>query len=142
MINIRLTDILDTDSQYTKNLPLAIIIGYFFLLILTTFFEFNFYFLNKSESEFNISKYFINNLEKINSVNSDQSEYLNNLWGNTIINDIISYNYNLLETKIFNFTQLEVLGFSLYTFYAILLIILAIILLLSMLSAVIVSNHK
>ena len=36
MINIKLTDILETVSQYTKNLPIAIKIGSVFLFILFT----------------------------------------------------------------------------------------------------------
>ena len=32
MINIKLTDILETGSQYTKNLPIAIIIGSVFFI--------------------------------------------------------------------------------------------------------------
>jgi len=32
MINIKLTDILETGNQYTKNLPLAIAIGSLFIL--------------------------------------------------------------------------------------------------------------
>ena len=34
MINIKLTDIVETGTQYTKNLPIAISIGSLFLFIL------------------------------------------------------------------------------------------------------------
>ena len=36
MINIKLTDILETGSQYTKNLPLALTIGFLFIYIVFT----------------------------------------------------------------------------------------------------------
>jgi NADH-ubiquinone oxidoreductase chain 6 len=43
MINIKLTDILESGIQYTKNLPLAIAIGSLFLYIIYTIIPFNFY---------------------------------------------------------------------------------------------------
>ena len=43
MINIKLTDILETGTQYTKNLPLAISIGSLFLYIIYGIIPFNFY---------------------------------------------------------------------------------------------------
>ena len=43
MINIKLTDILETGTQYTKNLPLAISIGSLFLYIIYGILPFNFY---------------------------------------------------------------------------------------------------
>src|SRR5688572_9553948 len=42
MINIKLTDILETGNQYTKNLPIAIIIGSLFLFIIFQIIPFNF----------------------------------------------------------------------------------------------------
>jgi NADH-ubiquinone oxidoreductase chain 6 len=43
MINIKLTDILETGSQYTKNLPIAIIIGSVFFFIIFTIVPLNLY---------------------------------------------------------------------------------------------------
>lgn len=43
MINIKLTDILETGTQYTKNLPLAISIGSLFLYLIYNIIPFNFY---------------------------------------------------------------------------------------------------
>ena len=42
MINIKLTDILETGTQYTKNLPLAISIGSLFLYLFYNIIPFNF----------------------------------------------------------------------------------------------------
>ena len=42
MINIKLTDILETGTQYTKNLPLAISIGSLFVYIFYSIIPFNF----------------------------------------------------------------------------------------------------
>ena len=43
MINIKLTDILETGNQYTKNLPIAIIIGSLFLFIIFQVIPLNLY---------------------------------------------------------------------------------------------------
>nr|YP_008080588.1 NADH dehydrogenase subunit 6 [Flammulina velutipes]AEF33912.1 NADH dehydrogenase subunit 6 [Flammulina velutipes]AEO19641.1 NADH dehydrogenase subunit 6 [Flammulina velutipes]AEO19673.1 NADH dehydrogenase subunit 6 [Flammulina velutipes]AEO19704.1 NADH dehydrogenase subunit 6 [Flammulina velutipes] len=136
MINIRLTDILETENQYTKNLPLAIIIGYLFLFLITEILEFNlfsdllvshfhpeecFHFIyltyNKSMSYFfSISSdYFIDLLINVNNLNSD--------------------------LKIIDLLQLEILGYNLYTYYAVLLIILGFILLLGMFAAIIITRN-
>ena len=42
MINIKLTDILETGSQYTKNLPLALSIGLLFIYEIYTIIPFSF----------------------------------------------------------------------------------------------------
>src|ERR1700761_5572390 len=42
MINVKLTDILETGTQYTKNLPLALAIGSLFIFIIFTIIPFNF----------------------------------------------------------------------------------------------------
>jgi NADH-ubiquinone oxidoreductase chain 6 len=42
MINIKLTDILETGSQYTKNLPLAIAIGSFLFYAIFSIMPFTF----------------------------------------------------------------------------------------------------
>ena len=42
MINIKLTDILETGSQYTKNLPLALSIGSLFIYEIYTVIPFSF----------------------------------------------------------------------------------------------------
>src|SRR6201994_1428736 len=42
MINIKLTDILETGSQYTKTLPLALAVGFLFIFIVFSIIKFNF----------------------------------------------------------------------------------------------------
>src|SRR5215467_13241321 len=76
MINIKLTDILETGSQYTKNLPLAIAIISLFIFII-----------------FSIIPYSFNNVPVI-SIFLDKITYLNNFLDNTLPynNDINNFN--------------------------------------------------
>ena len=144
MINIKLTDILETGTQYTKNLPLAISIGSLFLYIIYGILPFNFY---------NVPSLLI----------SGQSLF-NDTWGPAAIN---IFNNNLLggardnisflplgkgnivdvggaytDFNILNFLQIEVLAHNLYTYEAILLIVLSFILLLAMYATIVISNKK
>jgi NADH-ubiquinone oxidoreductase chain 6 len=141
MINIKLTDILETGSQYTKNLPLAIAIGSLFIFIIFSIIPFNF-----------------NNVPAI-SVFLDKITYLNTLLSNSssshaaaaaTSNDLAN---NHLTATIFtskaaassdviitDFQQIESLGYSLYTYGAILLITLSVILLLAMFATIVISK--
>src|SRR6266550_2380400 len=95
MINIKLSDILETGPQYNKNLPLSIAIGSILIIIL-------YYIIILSCSVIFIT-----------------------LYADIIFND---------------FQQIEVLGYGIYTFDAILLITLSMILLLAIFAAIIISK--
>src|SRR5437016_1891205 len=124
MINIKLTDILDTGYNYTKNLPLAILIVtlFRFLIFQTLPFSFN-----------NIALPF-NFLGREYSLISNQVFNFSDL--TTLINRSQS---DMLLTQ---FEQIQVLGHNLYTYGAILLIELSIILLLAMLATIIISKNN
>lgn len=132
MINIKLTDILETGNQYTKNLPLALAIGSLFTYIIFTIIPFNF---NNVPALSLISESIIN----LNSI------LLNS---NVISKDLISiivnnyFNLSLSDINIADFSQIETLGYSLYTYGAILLIVLSVILLLAMLATIIISRSN
>lgn len=136
LINIKLTDILETGRQYTKNLPLAIAIGSLFIFIIFSVIPFNF-----------------NNVPAI-SIFLDKITYLNSMLtlGDSInnqdlINSIVS-NTNILSSTltqnsdmlINDFQQIESLGYSLYTYGAVLLISLSVILLLAMYATIVISG--
>jgi len=130
MINIKLTDILETGSQYTKNLPLAIAIGSLFIFIIFQVIPFNF------NNSMNI---FLDKITYFNSVFSDS-----NIVSINLINSIVN-NYffsSLSDVFITEFTQIEVLGHSLYTYGAVLLIVLSVILLLAMFATIIISRNN
>lgn len=139
MINIKLTDILETGSQYTKNIPLAIAIGSLFIFII-----------------FSIIPYNFNNVPAI-SVFLDKITYLNtflpagqeiaaaaagsNLAGSPIFS-ISNQSWATANSDVIftDFQQIEALGYSLYTYGAVLLITLSVILLLAMYATIVISS--
>jgi len=139
MINIKLTDILESGIQYTKNLPLAIAIGSLFLYIIYTIIPFNFYndpilytIINKLilfNTEYNIIAY-VNVLANVQSAYFDKE----NLQFLSLFSDA--------DTYFTSFMQIEILGHNLYTNGAILLIILSFILLLAMFAIIIISSKN
>jgi NADH-ubiquinone oxidoreductase chain 6 len=136
MINVKLTDILETGTQYTKNLPLALAIGSLFIFIIFTIIPFNF---NNVPA---LVPYFL--LDKITYFNSLLSE--SNLISINLIHSIINNNFLTstlyADVLITDFQQIEVLGHGLYTYGAILLIILSVILLLAMFATIIISRSN
>jgi len=146
MINIKLTDILETGVDYSKNLPLAIAIVFLSLLIFYTILQYN-----------------LNNIPAF-SILFNRIISLNTLFYDLNYNNIMATAFQLsIETtefffKILNeeslssafnadvlittFEQIEILGHSLYTYGAILLIILSVILLLAMFAIIIISKSN
>lgn len=132
MINIKLTDILETGSQYTKTLPLALAVGSLFIFIIFSIIKFNF-----------------NNVPVL-SIFLDKITYLNGLFSNhyiikiNLINSIVDniYYSSSSDLLITIFQQIEVLGHNLYTYGAILLITLSVILLLAMFATIIISKSN
>jgi len=130
MINIKLTDILETGSQYTKNLPLAIAIGSLFIFIIFQILPFNY-----------------NNVPAL-SVLLDKITYLNSIFSDSniieynLINFIVNnYHFSSLsDILITDFQQIEIVGHNLYTYGAILFITLSVILLLAMFATIIISR--
>lgn len=131
MINIKLTDILEVGRDYTKNLPLALLIAALFIFSILTIIPFSFQdvsILSKANSAYATV------LNSLNSLLSDSDLSLNSLYIH-----ITSYPYNV-DAYLINFTQIESLGLNLYTQSSMLLIITSLILLLSMLAPIILSN--
>jgi NADH-ubiquinone oxidoreductase chain 6 len=158
MINIKLTDILETGTQYTKNLPLAISIGSLFLYIIYGIIPFNFY---------NVPSLLISSFQQttntwgpaaVNIFNNNlfistaqlaeptNKNFLSNGVGEAYISFLPLGKGNIVEGNtdfnILNFLQIEVLGHNLYTYEAILLIVLSFILLLAMFATIVISNKK
>ena len=142
MINIKLTDILETGTQYTKNLPLAISIGSLFLYLFYNIIPFNFnnipsiadaVFAN-AKSQLNILNYYNLFLNKGNNI------FNNSVADNLAIVTMPNANNN--DFFILNFLQIEALGHTLYTYYSILLILLSFILLLAMFATIVLSKKN
>jgi len=129
MINIKLTDILETGSQYTKNLPLAIAIGSLFIYEIFTIIPFSF----NNVSGISALLEILTNLNGLllNSGEAETSSFT------TVFN---AFNPAIADTTFTNFLQVEALGHGLYTYGAILLIISSVILLLAMIAPIFISR--
>jgi len=129
MINISLTDIIDTGKQYTKNLPLAFIVGSLFLFEM-----------------FNILPFSFNNVSGLNLIFDTITNFNLFIWNNNKLNFVnnihITYQSNIADTTFISFSQIEAIGQLIYTYAAILLIICSIILLLSMIAPIFISLNK
>jgi NADH-ubiquinone oxidoreductase chain 6 len=136
MINIKLTDILETGVDYSKNLPLAIAIVFLSLLIFYTILQYN---LNNIPA-FSI---LLNNLNYNNimatafQLSIETAEFFFKILNEESLSSV--FNADILITT---FEQIEILGHSLYTYGAILLIILSVILLLAMFAIIIISKSN
>ena len=129
MINISLTDIIDTGKQYTKNLPLAFIVGSLFMFEM-----------------FNILPFSFNNVSGLNLIFDTITNFNLFIWNNNKLNlvNIIhtTYQSNIADTLFISFSQIEAIGQLIYTYAAVLLIICSIILLLSMIAPIFISLNK
>ena len=128
MINIKLTDILETGSQYTKTLPLALAIGLLFVYEFFTIIPFSF-----------------NNVSAISALLNLLTNLNELLLSSNISSTNIVYNaFNpiLADTKFVNFLQVEAIGQGLYTYGAFWLIITSVILLLAMIAPIFISKTK
>jgi NADH-ubiquinone oxidoreductase chain 6 len=129
MINISLTDIIDTGKQYTKNLPLAFVVGSLFMFEM-----------------FNILPFSFNNVSGLNLIFDTITNFNLFIWNNEKLNFVnnihTTYQSNNVDTTFISFSQIEAIGQLIYTYGAILLIICSIILLLSMIAPIFISLNK
>lgn len=139
MINIKLTDILEAGSQYTKNIPLALAIGSLFIYEIFTIMPFSLNNVSSISALLNMLTSlngFILNSE-ITTTFSNHALSLTNEAGitlNTAFNPVIA------DTAFVNFLQIQAIGQGLYTYGAIWLIICSVILLLAMVAPIFISK--
>lgn len=130
MINIKLTDILEVGTDYTKNLPLALIIGALFIFAIFGSVT------NLNVFQTSLVTSIIHSLNSFISISDSASlASLNNF----ISLHTTVYPYSV-DTHLMDYTQIEALGHNLYTNSAILLILTSFILLLSMLAPIMLST--
>ena len=132
MINIKLTDILETGSQYTKNLPLALAIGFLFIYIIYTLIPVQFGVVRNGDS-FSFLLDYITSLNGL--ISTSNIQYIN-------LMDYLAMDLSIADTLLTEFNQIEVLGHGLYTYGAVLLIVLSVILLLAMIATIIISRSE
>ena len=126
MINIKLTDILETGSQYTKNLPLALSIGSLFIYEIYENLPFTFN---------NVSNNILNLLNSLNGLLLNYEISMGD-WVSTAFNPVIA------DTALTPFLQIEAIGQGLYTYGASWLIIISVILLLAMIAPIFISRNS
>jgi NADH-ubiquinone oxidoreductase chain 6 len=128
MINIKLSDITEEGSQYTKSIPLALAIGALFI------YEF-----------FTIMPFTFNNVNFISAI-IDMFTNLNNFFISSDISSLnvvyTTYSPVIADIAFTNFLQVETIGQGLYTFGAFLLIITSVILLLAMVAPIFIAKSS
>lgn len=151
MINIKLTDILDTGYNFTKNLPLGINIAFLLLFLLFSLsspivwgVKFN-----PNNNKDNLFSLFSSNSNPLtNSIAQAANFYKEESFvpqpklgeiGNV---STLLENGKIIDINLIEFTQIEALGHFLYTYGSIFLIILSLILLLAMLAIIIISKKN
>ena len=125
LLNIRLSDILEAGSQYTKNIPLALAIGILFIYEIFTIIP-------------------TNDVSLISSLLSLITNF-NGLFLNSDISSTVVYNTInpiLADTTFTGFLQVQAIGQSLYTFGAYWLIITSVILLLAMVAPIFITKKS
>ena len=128
LLNIKLSDIVETSSQYTKNLPLAFIMSALFIFEFCTIMPF-------TVCDISVLSYLLNILNNLNALilNSDISSF-------EVVYSAI--NPILADSSFTSFTQIQALGLNLYTFGSVWLIITSVILLLAMIAPIFVSRSS
>jgi NADH-ubiquinone oxidoreductase chain 6 len=129
MINIKLTDILEVGTDYTQNLPLALMVGGLFIFGVFSILPFSFLDVSLLAQ----AKFFFNFL------NSMFLGPLATVSLNTVSLHVTTYPFNV-DTHLIDFHQIEALGHNLYTQSSFLLIFTSLILLLSMLAPIVLSS--
>ena len=135
MINIKLTDILETGSQYTKTLPLAFAVLWLFLSIILNIIKFNF-------NNVPVLSIFLDKITAFNGMFSNSYAVIKMNLINSIVNNFYYSSASHSDSLITIFQQIEALGHNLYTYGAVLLITLSIILLLAMFATIIISRSN
>jgi NADH-ubiquinone oxidoreductase chain 6 len=136
-INIKLTDILEAGSQYTKNIPLAFSIGILFTYELISIYPRSV--LSVQGGEVSFLNYPVEFFKTLNQ------SFLGGLSQNSIISYspvYSSFNPSSMDTSISSFLQIEALGQELYTHGASWLILCSMILLLSMLAPIFIARKN
>ena len=134
MLNIKLSDILETSSQYTKNIPLALAIGSIFVYEILTVMPFSLNNVTSISLILNIFTY-LNGIFLSSDIANLSSAGAENIFSvNTTLNPVIA------DTSFNTFLQIQSLGHSLYTYGGIWLILCSIILLLAMVAPIFISK--
>ena len=156
MINIKLTDILESGSQYTKNIPLALSVSGLFLYELFNILPFTFWngsddFLDLllSFNDFILSLVYNtfsgHSVDKVTSLLSQANgidSFLNTGPFYYVLDDIVLSTPNWADALVVNYTQIVGVAYSLYTYGAFWFLLTSFILLLAMIAPIYLSGSK
>lgn len=157
MINIRLTDILQGGSEYTKNIPLAIVIGSFFIFEIFTIIPFSVKDLSNIPAvqqfviALNEKLIFETILSYIRDFSLSTVQAVASVADNNQMFEYALYEVNsvfktiqpqLVDITITTFIQIKSIGQSLYTKDALLLITCSVILLLALIAPIFISLSR
>jgi NADH-ubiquinone oxidoreductase chain 6 len=129
MIDIKSVDILDIGKEYSKNLPLALLIGILFIYSI-------FILIPILQTKILLKDFLLFNLYNI--LVSFNFFFLDELQ----INNSIIDGFGFMDVLIFEFSNIVALGLELYTAYGSLFIIISLILLIAMLALIFISRKK
>ena len=143
MINIKLTDIVETGSQYTKNIPLIFAIALLFTYEALKILPFTLNNVSGISALLGPNK-LINNLNVflLNCEHSFMQSGEGVQHASSLISILNGFNPSIADTNFTNFLQIEAIGQGLYTYGAILLIICSVILLLAMVAPIFISRKS
>ena len=130
LLNIKLSEIVETGKLYSRNIPLATVISLLFIYELFTILPFTF----NDVSVISYMLNFINNLNVLMFMDFADLSYSNIVFS--------TINPNLADTTFTNFTQIQAIGQNLYTLGAIWLIITSLILLLAMVAPIFITKKN
>jgi len=142
MINIRLVDLLEVGSEYTKNLPLGLILTGIFFYEMLTISPINLNFDSIISLPFGFLNFF-NSLLLISDSTLAHGLNVNDIFNNSSffywLSSFSVLDLNFADTSVFTFLQMETLGQGLYTYGSIWLILMGLILFLAMLGPIVLS---
>ena len=142
MINIKLVDILEVGSAYTKNLPLALAVASLFIYEIFSILPFTSAGAQNISalSPAGLSNYGLDILNSLNQLVLGAPSENNISPALSVVNT--SFQPGIADTSFTNFLQIEVLGQGLYTYGALWLILSSVILLLAMIAPIVLSRKS